>query len=276
MNECFADWFLVNNVVVSKEEFYLPNNFEFLIYEVIRVIDGIPLFLEDHLERLSESFKLKVSEKLIDDKQITKELKSLIKINKINIGNIKYAVFFNKSQVKRFAYFIKHSYPSDAMYKNGVKLVSLEARRPLPNAKILHQSLRFEVDKLLLNKDIYEVVLIDNQHILTEGSRSNVFFIKNNCLYTAPDNLVLKGITRKYVLELAKKENIMVHQTSIKYSNLKDFDCAFLCGTSPKILPICEIDSVKFNTLNNQMTLLTNKYNEFIDHYISIRKLKSE
>ena len=43
---------------------------------------------------------------------------------------------------------------------------------------------------------------------ITEGSRSNIFFLKDETLVTAPDNAVLNGITRKHILEICRENSI--------------------------------------------------------------------
>ncbi len=270
MNECFANWFIQNNKILSKEEFVLPVNFDFSVYEVIRIINGIPLFLEDHLERLNDSLKLKGISKRIKFEELRNDLNNLIDKNNIDFGNIRIALFAEKSGWNKYVYFVKHNYPSEDTYERGVKLASLNVVRNLPNAKIVHLHIKDEVDKILLNNEIYEVLLIDNDSFVTEGSRSNIFFIKNNCLYTAPDDMVLKGITRKIIINIAKFYTISLLQSPIKYTDLNSFESAFLCGTSPKVMPISEIDSLQFQVKNNLITSIIDKYNRFTEEYITL------
>ena len=60
-----------------------------VVYEVLRVIDGKPLFLEDHLERMKNSFDLINEEFLLKNDEIKEKIKNLInKENKL-CGNIK-------------------------------------------------------------------------------------------------------------------------------------------------------------------------------------------
>jgi branched-chain amino acid aminotransferase len=270
MNECFANWFIQNNKILSKEEFVLPAKFNFSVYEVIRIINGIPLFLEDHLQRLNDSLKLKGISKRIKFEELRDNLDDLIDINNIDFGNIRIALFSEKSNLNKFVYCVKHNYPSEDTYKRGVKLTSLNVVRNLPNAKIVHSDIKDKVDKILLNNEIYEVLLINNDGFVTEGSRSNIFFIKNNCLYTAPDDVVLKGITRKIIIQLAKFYAISLLQSPIKYSDLNSFESAFLCGTSPKVIPISEIDSLQFQVKNNLIRSIIEKYDRFIEEYITL------
>ena len=51
--------------------------------------------------------------------------------------------------------------------------------------------------RLISDNKLYEVLLVDRNGRITEGSRSNVFFVKGNKFYTGPSAMVLVGITRK-------------------------------------------------------------------------------
>ena len=89
-----------------------------------------------------------------------------------------------------------------------------------------------------------------------------------NCLCTAPDSAILKGITRKYVLHLAEKLGIPIQKREIKRSELNNFSAAFICGTSPKILPVKEIDQHKFSISNRVVEQLIEAYNGLISDCI--------
>ncbi|MFA5420230.1 MAG: aminotransferase class IV, partial [Bacteroidales bacterium] len=77
---------------------------------------------------------------------------------------------------------------------------------------------------------------------ITEGSRSNVFFIKENELFTAKVNSVLPGVTRAIVIQIIRALRFQLHETDIDVRDLPKFQSAFLTGTSPGILPIQSID----------------------------------
>ena len=51
-------------------------------------------------------------------------------------------------------------------------------------------------------------------------------------------------------------------------SEISNFDAAFISGTSPKILPIANINEVKFDVENEKLRLLMQKFNEVINQNI--------
>lgn len=255
-------YFLLNGELKSVKLF-VPGENEGGIYEVVRVMNGIPLFLEDHLERFYHSAELAGKSIKYTDFQIKQFLVNLIEKNKVSIGNILISCKINLEAV-----FIPHNYPTEIMYTEGVNCGILKAERENPNAKVLHTNVRFRADQLIEEKKFYEVLLVDHLGKITEGSRSNVFFVAENELVTSPANKVLLGITRQKTLLLAQDLNIKVVEREVNFSELKSFNAAFLTGTSPKILPVVKIDAFKFDPKNEVVKQLTQLYDRLIEEYI--------
>lgn len=81
--------------------------------------------------------------------------------------------------------------------------------------------------------------------IVTEGAASNYFGVKNGVLYTAPANhLILAGITRDWVLKLARDNAIEVREVAFRVDELSQLDECFLTSTSREVQPIGRIDDI--------------------------------
>jgi branched-chain amino acid aminotransferase len=96
-----------------------------IIYEVMRVMKGKPIFLEDHLIRMKNSFKLIDKQFDLRYEDINKEIRKLITTENKLEGNIKITYEVNEKVLKIF--FVEHSYPTDGMYKDGVKTIATDA-----------------------------------------------------------------------------------------------------------------------------------------------------
>ena len=88
---------------------------------------------------------------------------------------------------------------------------------------------------------------MNENNLITEGSRSNIFFLKGETLTTAPDNLILNGITRKHILEICVENKIRVEFACVKADEIKEYDAVFMTGTSPMVLAFYCIDNYFFN-----------------------------
>jgi branched-chain amino acid aminotransferase len=234
------------------------------IYEVIRVIDGKPLFLKEHIVRLENSAKKANLKLWISKEDIKKKIFKIIDLNKCYVGNIKFIFNYN-SKNNFLLYFIEHHYPSKDDYENGVKTILFFGERHNPNAKIIDNNFREKVDIKIKEKNVFEALLVDRNGNITEGSRSNVFFVDNEKIFTAPLEQVLPGTTRQIIFELCKKMRINLVEKKIDYRQINNFDAVFISGTSPKILPVSYIDDVKFNSSKNDIVLkIMKSYDERI------------
>lgn len=241
------------------------------VYEVLRIIESKPLFWEDHYIRFINSIKGASLNLAISKEEFKNELFNCIIDNKLKTGNIKVSCICDKN-TNNFCIdtkVIPHKYPSQADYTNGVKTISAKITRDNPTLKIWNNDLKSYVNDLIRKNNVYEIIYINDNNCVTEGSRSNLFFIKDSTLISPPENEILLGITRKYIIECVSKiENLIYCEKEVSYDKLKDFDAAFISGTSPKILPIKQIDDVSFNVNNHYLRSLMSLYNEMINLYL--------
>jgi branched-chain amino acid aminotransferase len=242
------------------------------VYEVIRLMDGVPLFLEKHIQRMYRSLTLAGDQGFFDPDIVKEMISTLSATNKIETGNVKlvYPLDQSKAQNGLVAFFIPHSYPTPEMYRDGVAMLSIRAGRPNPNAKITNLSLRRRANQLIADNNIYEVLLInDQEELVTEGSRSNIFFIHDKNIFTPPEDLVLPGITRNYVIEICRNHQIPLNERKIHYAELSSFSAAFITGTSPKVLPIRRIDSFWFAPSDPLMRRIMKSYEAQVEEYVA-------
>ncbi|MBK8806586.1 MAG: aminotransferase class IV [Bacteroidales bacterium] len=267
INDAIGTHLIVNDSVIESK---LSTNIDLSqtsVYEVIRIIDSVPLYLEDHLERLFTSISLLGLSTSWQICEITDKISNLLYANNIINGNIKLIISFYPDQELFLVYQIKHAYPTPELYSNGISTSVLFAERKNPNAKQF-QSVRELAQKTIIQRSVYEVVLVNEKKNITEGSKSNLFFILDNNLITAKAEEVLKGITRKYVIAAAQNIGMKIYERSISLSELNSFEAAFISGTSPKILPIQNIDQYNYQIENLKLRLLMNEFNSLIDNYI--------
>ena len=83
---------------------------------------------------------------------------------------------------------------------------------------------------------------------MTEGSATNVYYIKRKTLFTHPaTNLILSGITREVILRLASELGLTVRQEPQPLQRFKSADEVFLSSTTIEILPVRSIDGTLIN-----------------------------
>ncbi len=245
-----------------------------LIYEVTRVIHGVCLFMEDHYNRLVNSARLAGIPLKMTEGAFADEIQTLIQANEIATGNLKILVQYGNGKEGAFFYLIQHAYPTPEDYLFGVKTDFLLAERNLPHAKSVQQRLRDEANSAIRGSSLFEVILVNSEKQILEGSRTNIFFVKGTEFYTPPTEFVLPGITRQKVMECLAELKFPCVEKSIIMNEIASYDAVFLTGTSPKVLPVLSIGKQKFEIQHQPVRQLMNAYDEKIEAYIKNRARK--
>ncbi|MBK7480804.1 MAG: aminotransferase class IV family protein [Bacteroidales bacterium] len=237
MNESYGKKFILDGELHPSEHF--DNSLVYggdSIYEVIRMMRGIPVFFHDHMERLEGSLKLQGKARLAGKDDIRNDIIRLVRTEKRKEVNLKLVFNYNGDTTRYLIYFVEPVYPSDEQYRNGVKGVLVNAERQDPGSKVINHRLRSSIYHKLILEGGYEALLVNRDNEITEGSRSNIFFLKGNTLVTAPDNRILSGITRKYILDICREQGIKLEFYCLPVDSISACDAVFMTGTSPMVL----------------------------------------
>ena len=243
-----------------------------LIYEVVRIIDSVCLFADEHFNRLKRSAKLAGVQLNLTSADFVSSIRQLVDANEQTSGNVKILLQYGNGQQSVFFYFISHVYPEVGMYEEGVKSEFLFAERMMPQAKIVQQKFRDQATDFIKQQTIFDAILVNSNGRILEGSSTNIFFVKGETFVTPPSDFVLSGITREKVMKCLHELSFPCQEISIPYSEIATYDAAFFTGTSPKVLPIAQIGEQKFAPDHKPLKLLMKSYDKKIDEYIKKAK----
>lgn len=271
MNECYGKKYILNGDLQEAELFDNSLVYEGdSIYEVLRMTRGNPVFLFDHMERLAASVIMQKKRNLTDFTSLRKDIISLTRSDRKKEANLKIVFNYNNGIENYLVYYIEPIYPTQEQYLKGVKGILFPAERKDPESKVINHKLRSAIYHRLILEGGYEALLVNDNNLITEGSRSNIFFLKNDTLVTAPDNLILNGITRKHILEICRENKIKVILDCVKTKDISEYDSVFMTGTSPMLLPFYCIDDNSFNVKLPMMKNLRQLYIEKAEESIRL------
>lgn len=228
-------------------------------YEVIRVKEGRPRFFEQHMSRLLKSAEtLGLSAKELASKDLRSLLQEVIRRNQIWNQNIRVDYTEERLVVQPIASY----YPSETMYSYGVDVVTMEYERENPNAKIANASLTERALEVRKIENAFEVLLVGERGYITEGSRSNLFFISEDTIYTAPLDEVLGGVTRSVLIGIVKNNfpQYKLVEASVHITELYKYEACFLTGTSIELIPIRRINSQLYSVNNEVFRNLADRF----------------
>lgn len=240
------------------------------VYEVVRVIKGVPLFLEDHYARLKNSLHAMKYELEITKQEMKRQIQKLIKANGKSNCNVKIIIDIESGGQSCLMYISRSYYPGEVEIENGVRVGLFNWERQNPNIKLNDNIYKNTVSSKILNEGVFEVLLVNSGGKITEGSKSNVFFVKGSKVFTAPDDYILKGVTRQYIIYVCEKLGIELFETLISVDLLNDMEGVFLTGTSIKVLPVSEVGGKAFKSSSNTtVTAIRDQYDRLVEEYIS-------
>ena len=233
------------------------------VFEGARIYNGNIFKLNEHTKRLFLSSKILGFKLPYTEKQINKACEQIIKKQRIKNGYLRpfawrgsemMAISAQKTTIHvAIATWEMSTYFDKRKKLNGIRLQTSKWMRPPSNtaptqAKAAGLYMICTLSKHVAEKKGFDdSLMLDSDGYIAESTGANIFFVKNNKLYTPIADCFLNGITRQTVIKLAKKNNIKVIEKRILPKELLKADEIFLTGTAVEITPISQIDSKKFN-----------------------------
>lgn len=242
---------ICNGKIIGEDEAVLPITkravqYSYSIYEALRITDSHIVHFEDHYERLKESADaIKLNLHYSYD-ELKSALALLIKEEKISNATVRILVIGGDVDKYFITYTDLLSYP-DSYYEEGVAAEIYFGERFLPTAKTSNLLMSYIALEEAKHKGAFESLLVNRSGIITEGTRSNFYAILDGKVYTAPDELVLGGITRISVIKAIEMLGLEVVYEPVRYDELKFYDSVFISSTSMAALPLNRVGEDAMN-----------------------------
>ena len=220
------------------------------VFDFFKVLDGVPVFMNDHLQRFihsAEKLNISVPYPLNDLANIIFQL-----IDKNGIENGVFKIVLTGG-VSSNGFNLDGNpglliLPGDLSFKvfdsfDGIKVLkikTLDYVRETPGIKSINYLVAMMNWHLLKDGDFDDFLYTKNT-VVSETSRATFFIIKNNLLITPKEN-ILEGITRKYILEIGSKY-LKVQERAVSLQEAYEADEAFLTSTTKQAMPVVQIDN---------------------------------
>jgi len=145
----------------------------------------------------------------------------------------------------------------------GIRLDMADYRRPDPACAPAHSKaaglyMICTISKHRAEKKGYaDALMLDWQGRVAECTGANVMFTKGGAIHTPLADCFLDGITRRTVLDLARRRGIEIVERRIMPEELAEFEECFLTGTAAEVTPVSEIGPYRFTPGSISRTLIT-------------------
>ena len=234
------------------------------VFEGIRAYSGRVFKLTEHLDRLYESAKSILLEIPLTWKEMEQAVLETCRRNQITDGYIRLVVSRGEGDLgldprkcaRPSVVIIADKialYPQE-LYTTGMRLMTVATRRNgaemvNPRVKSLNY-LNNILAKIEANvAGFNEVLMLNAEGYVVEGTGDNVFIVKGGRLITPPSHSgILEGITRNTIMQLAREMGIPVEEKLFTRHDVYVADECFLTGTAAEAVPVVEVDGRKIGT----------------------------
>ena len=250
------------------------------VFEGIRVYNKKVFKLMEHTERLFLSAKTLDLDIDYTTNEIMEYTKQIVDKQKVVNGYIRPVVWRGSEKMAISAKTGKTniaiatwpwpSYFSPEQILKGIKMSISDWRRPPPNCAPINSKAAglYMICSLSKHKaesnGFDDALMLDYRDYIAEATGANIFFVKDNTLFTPKADCFLNGITRKTVIQIAKNIGITVKEEFLELNFLSKCEEAFLTGTAVEITPVSSIGDHVFK--NRDITKkLIDAFKEYVD-----------
>ncbi|MBC7537593.1 MAG: aminotransferase class IV [Bacteriovorax sp.] len=250
------------------------------VYEATRTFNRIPFRIQHHLDRLFFSAQKIELELTYSRKEILELILQTIKASPHNDiflriiltrgTNIDLGLDPELSSKNNLIIITKAITPNpDWWLTKGLSMIfhnkKSSERGPLPKTgKYLENILAY---KDATEKGAFDSIMVNTAGHVTEGTTSNIWMIKDNIIYTPSlQDGVLDGLTRKTLIQMADRNNLMLQEISLTQEDFLGADECFITSTTRNLVPVTIIEGRPVgNGLPGKKTLeLLKMYLEFV------------
>lgn len=264
----------ISEAKIDLENIYYQYGFG--VYETLKVRKGIIYFTEKHVKRLLNSARIIGLKNRLQAVGIVHDVQNLVKANKISDANIKMLLIGGNSIIENKLYIIclNPLFVDQKFYQQGVKIITYTGERVFPQSKTLNMLVSFLAYREAKKNKAYDALLVNQKKLITEGTRTNLFYTDGSVIYTPPAKQVLEGVTRNTLIQVIRKLGVRFLERELEKDELEKYSGYFLTSTSSKVLPVSLIDRKKF-VIPEIVKDLMKEYNNSLDQYVETRHASS-
>lgn len=251
----------------------------YAVFDFFRTVNGIPLFMDDHLDRFYASAEAMHLPMRKNKEELSSIIHELIHKSALAEAGIRMmltggysADSYHPAEPNLVITCNPVKTSTEADFEKGFSIITHEHQRELPHVKSINYLMAVWLQPLLKEKKADDLLYFKNNTI-TEFPRSNVFIVTAGNTLITPAHNILKGITRKNILSIAA-EMMPVEERDITVDELLNASEVFLTATTKRIIPIVKIDG-KIIGNGKPGTVTSTLYQKFMEFEKSFAHLVS-
>ena len=228
------------------------------VFEGIRVYGGKLFQCQAHVDRLFDSAKVIRLAVPYTKQELTDAMYETVRANGASDGYIRLVVTrgegtlglspFKCSEPNVFIIADQIALYPQEMYEHGMAVIVARTIRTSPrmlppSVKSLNYLNNILAKIEAIDAGVAEAIMLNEKGDVAECTGDNIFIVKGGHVATPPlDAGILPGITRKVVVNLAKKLAIPLAEKTITIKQVYAADECFLTGTAAEVIAVTKVD----------------------------------
>lgn len=240
------------------------------LFETLKVLEGRPVFFEEHCRRLEQGMKAAAFEAVPGFDEVRHQCQELAVANAVNRGRLRLQVSRGAPAAERpggldpvktlkptvlLACEEFPGYPEE-LYRDGIECITVPFNRGvLASLKSTSMLPVVVARQRMRDAGAGEAIFTASDGRMLEGTFTNIFFIEGGRLVTPPDDEpVLDGVTRGKVIGIAAEMGVPADYRSPLPEELKPENTAAFLTSS--LLGICPVKSIDGASLRQDVDLI--------------------
>ncbi|MEM9014799.1 MAG: aminotransferase class IV [Pseudomonadota bacterium] len=221
---------------------------------------GVVAFLERHLRRLYEGAKTLDFEMSLPKSELADRIYRCLDVNDAHDGtHIRLMV---SRGVKATPYqdpratitpptvviIPEFKTPMPETAQTGARLFTVHVRRGYPDVQDQKLNSHSKLNCILAciqsaKAGADEALMLDPHGFVATCNSTHFFIVRDGALWTSTGDFCLGGITRRVIIELARKNEIDVFERNFSLHDVYSADEAFITGTFAGVSPVASVDN---------------------------------
>ena len=230
------------------------------VWEGLRVADGHPAFLDQHLDRLWEGAAAIALDIGLTRQQLTEQLYRTLAANGVTGDGVHIRLMVTRGpkstpyQDPRMSagpatvvIIAEYKDPLPATVERGLSLFTVHVRRPGPDIVDPKLNSHSKLNDITACIQAYtagadEALMLDPHGFVATCNSTHFFIVRRGEVWTSTGDYCLGGITRSNVLKVCRQHGIPAFERNFSLTDVYGADEAFVTGTFAGLVPVHTID----------------------------------
>lgn len=224
------------------------------IFDFLRVMGKVPLYMEDHLDRFYRSAEKMHLTVPVDRSALRQIILRLAEVNDLTVSGMRFLLTggsaadgYTISEPRLMVMHQPLAAPPIEWSGKGYVLCTHPFHRQMPDVKTIDYLMAIWLQPWLKSQG-GDDILYHHDGLVTECPRANFFIIRQDDTVVTPVRDMLHGVTRRQIINVARSICLKVEERDLSLAEVMMAKEAFISSSTKRIIPVARIDDHIFSS----------------------------